>query len=223
MNTDNMRPYVSEEPLEKLKEMMRTSLELFPFQRASLFTYSPLTQEAQGLLAATPCGIFSMEHIKEDVRSIPLVEMAIKQKKAQFAVISRSTFLFPEKYIEAFSLSSLLVVPLCDQHAVTGCVLADRFSRDQAIDDVLIGKVERYFNHEVKKMIGREEPVCKLSRREREILYWFSRGLGTKEVADRIRISEYTVRDYTKSCMRKLGAKNRTEAVAIALRERMID
>ncbi len=214
---------INTEPLEKMKQLLINSLGRFPFRRASIFTYSPLTREVRGVLAALPCGVFSMEDICEDVRSVPLIEIAINQRRTQYAVVSRSTLIFPEKYVKKFSLSSLLVIPLFDHHAVTGCVLIDRFDRKQALNNELIHEMEQYFNLSIKNLLPRPEPDSKLSKREKEILYWFARGLCMKEVAERIQISEYTVRDYAKSCMRKLGAKNRTEAVAIALRQHVID
>ncbi|MED4301368.1 LuxR C-terminal-related transcriptional regulator [Geobacillus stearothermophilus] len=43
-------------------------------------------------------------------------------------------------------------------------------------------------------------------------------GASTSEAAEQLYLSEFTVRDYISSALRKLRAKNRTEAVAKALR-----
>lgn len=56
-----------------------------------------------------------------------------------------------------------------------------------------------------------------LSRRERECLHAVAGGASSKAIAQRLAISAHTVNEYVESAMRKLGAVNRTEAVATAL------
>jgi DNA-binding NarL/FixJ family response regulator len=62
-----------------------------------------------------------------------------------------------------------------------------------------------------------------LSEREREILRLLAEGLHTVEVARRIGLSVETVKSDTKRVIGKLGADTRTHAVALALRESLID
>jgi DNA-binding CsgD family transcriptional regulator len=57
-----------------------------------------------------------------------------------------------------------------------------------------------------------------LSPRETDVLLHASYGESAKEIAVLLHISEYTVRDYLKTATEKLNSKNRTEAVAKALR-----
>lgn len=47
-------------------------------------------------------------------------------------------------------------------------------------------------------------------------------GASTYEAASNLNLSEYTVRDYVSTIMQKMEAKNRTEAVAKAIREGFI-
>ncbi|RKO62259.1 response regulator transcription factor [Caldibacillus debilis] len=47
-------------------------------------------------------------------------------------------------------------------------------------------------------------------------------GLSTFEAAVQLNLSEYTVRDYVSAIMQKMNVKNRTEAVAKAIREGLI-
>jgi DNA-binding NarL/FixJ family response regulator len=56
-----------------------------------------------------------------------------------------------------------------------------------------------------------------LSRREREVLGEVLAGLGNKSIADRLCISEDTVKSHVKAIFRKLGARDRAHAVALAL------
>src|SRR5436305_379163 len=62
-----------------------------------------------------------------------------------------------------------------------------------------------------------------LSEREREILQLLAEGYHTEEVARRIGLSIETVKSDTKRVIAKLQADTRTHAVAIALRQAIID
>jgi len=63
----------------------------------------------------------------------------------------------------------------------------------------------------------------KLTRRQREILQLLADGGSTSAAARELGLSEETVKTHTKNVLARLGAKNRTHAVAIALRECLID
>ena len=65
---------------------------------------------------------------------------------------------------------------------------------------------------------GRE----KLSNREVECLRWAAAGKSSDEIATILGISVYTVSSYFKSATRKLQAVNRMQAIACALRLRLI-
>ena len=56
-----------------------------------------------------------------------------------------------------------------------------------------------------------------LSPRQRECLLWASRGLSTKEIAERLTLSEPVVHEYLRAAKRKLGCATRAHAVARAI------
>jgi two-component system, NarL family, response regulator YdfI len=66
------------------------------------------------------------------------------------------------------------------------------------------------------------EEVESLTTRERDVLQMLSQGLGNKEIAARLKISEHTVKFHVASILGKLGASTRTEAVSLALRRGLI-
>jgi NarL family two-component system response regulator YdfI len=68
---------------------------------------------------------------------------------------------------------------------------------------------------------GRAE--AQLSEREREILQLLAKGYHTEEVARSIGLSVETVKSDTKRVIGKLQADTRTHAVAIALRQALIE
>jgi two-component system, NarL family, response regulator YdfI len=57
-----------------------------------------------------------------------------------------------------------------------------------------------------------------LTRREREVLQMLASGVGNKEIASQLAISEHTVKFHVTSILGKLGASSRTEAVSLAVR-----
>jgi len=61
-----------------------------------------------------------------------------------------------------------------------------------------------------------------LTERELEVLELVAAGLGNKEVATRLEISQHTVKFHVASIMGKLGAGSRTEAVTLGIRHGLI-
>jgi DNA-binding NarL/FixJ family response regulator len=61
-----------------------------------------------------------------------------------------------------------------------------------------------------------------LTPREIEVLRLLAEGLGNKEIAARLGISEHTVKFHVASVMGKLGAGSRTEAVTLGIRRGVV-
>ncbi len=61
-----------------------------------------------------------------------------------------------------------------------------------------------------------------LTPREREVLQMISAGLGNKEIAGKLSISDHTVKFHVASILGKLGAATRTEAVSIGIRHGLV-
>jgi two-component system, NarL family, response regulator YdfI len=61
-----------------------------------------------------------------------------------------------------------------------------------------------------------------LTARESEVLALLSQGAANREIAQRLGISEHTVKFHVSSVLAKLGASTRTEAVARGMREGLI-
>ena len=62
-----------------------------------------------------------------------------------------------------------------------------------------------------------------LSQREREVLRLLADGLRNEDIGQRLHIAAETARAHIRNAMRKLGAATRTQAVATALRQSMIE
>jgi pimeloyl-ACP methyl ester carboxylesterase/DNA-binding CsgD family transcriptional regulator len=63
---------------------------------------------------------------------------------------------------------------------------------------------------------GEDPAFAALSQREREILGWISEGLSNAEIADRMSISDKTVRNHVSNVFDKLGVWTRAQAIVFA-------
>lgn len=61
-------------------------------------------------------------------------------------------------------------------------------------------------------------PVERLTPREAEVLALLAEGLANRAIAQRLGISEHTVKFHLNAILGKLGAQSRTEAVVLAIR-----
>ncbi|MBO0769427.1 MAG: response regulator transcription factor, partial [Solirubrobacterales bacterium] len=57
-----------------------------------------------------------------------------------------------------------------------------------------------------------------LTEREREVLGLIAEGATNAEIAQRLYLSPHTIKEHTSGLYRKLGARNRAEAVQLAQR-----
>lgn len=66
-------------------------------------------------------------------------------------------------------------------------------------------------------------PAGVLSKRERSVAAEVARGLSTEEIAESLVLSPHTVRTHIRNIQRKLGARTRAHAIAVALATQEID
>jgi len=82
---------------------------------------------------------------------------------------------------------------------------------------------EFYVDPALSSTIVLEEGDRTLTARQREILQMLADGMQTEAVARRLGLSTETVRTHTKRILAKLHADTRTQAVAIAIRNGLIE
>ena len=75
---------------------------------------------------------------------------------------------------------------------------------------------------DVEQLLTEDESIPELSPRQREILESITRGLSNAQIAIQLDISAESVKTHMSKLFAKLGAANRTEAVAIALRKQLL-
>ena len=61
-----------------------------------------------------------------------------------------------------------------------------------------------------------------LTARELEVMTWVASGKSAWEIGEILHIAKRTVDEHVQTAVRKMGAMNRTHAVALAIRDRVI-
>lgn len=73
-----------------------------------------------------------------------------------------------------------------------------------------------------QSMQASKPPSYDLTKREVEVLSLLVEGLANAEIAQRLEISKYTVKNYVSNILSKLDVTSRTEAVSLALQEALL-
>ena len=97
--------------------------------------------------------------------------------------------------------------------AASGLTALDRSLALEALTGLARGRTE------AEPISEQEEP---LTAREREVLQLLAQGIPNKQIAQRLGISEHTVKFHVSAIMTKLGAASRTEAVTTAARRGLL-
>jgi LuxR family quorum sensing-dependent transcriptional regulator len=124
-----------------------------------------------------------------------------------------------------FGLGHGYLVPIHGPGGYEGCVsMAGRSLHLSSHAKLALHLLATYAFDRMRRMRG-EQPDKKspLTAREREVLAWAAQGKSASQISQALRISKRTVDEHTQTAARKLGAANRTQAVAIALRDRIIE
>ncbi|MGB7293877.1 MAG: response regulator transcription factor [Thermodesulfobacteriota bacterium] len=72
----------------------------------------------------------------------------------------------------------------------------------------------------IRKLIWRKS--AEITSRENSVLHFMVQGLSDKGIANELGVSVYTIKAHVKRILKKLGVKNRTEAVALALKKGLV-
>lgn len=112
-----------------------------------------------------------------------------------------------------------------------GC---DGFLRKTASVDEVVAAVRRVHSGEavfsardlalvVRRMRTKDRDITALTDREIEVLQRMANGASTEAMAEGLFVSTHTVRSHVRHILSKLGAHSKLEAVAIAIREGLVE
>ena len=218
--------------------------EFLPFERSALFRFSNMEQMAVGLYAHR-LDKEEVKAIREQMIDIPAIQHKLNllepvghtMRNFQPIYIEDAAYGFPDKVVKQFNLASLIIVPIYvpEEGQMIGGVLLDQgpgkhFPIDRTLFPALMkfgqsaGELMlRYMRPDYSDAEAGARDGISFTPREKEIIKLLAEGASTTEAAVKLYLSEYTVRDYISTIMKRLNAKNRTEAAVKAIRMGIIE
>ncbi|MFD2129799.1 LuxR C-terminal-related transcriptional regulator [Pseudogracilibacillus auburnensis] len=209
-----------------------------PFERCAIFSYSQNDEIGFGL-SGHRLDTEAIKGITEEVSNLPLINDGLEllrmfgknMKYLQPLYIPDAKDGFPEQYINQFQLKSLVVAPIFtpSRSELIGAAILDQgankkfeISRETYTALIKFGQSAGEILGKFHISIHSLNETLHFSPREIEVLKLMAEGESTTSAAGILHLSEYTVRDYITAIMQKMKARNRTEAVARAIRKGVI-
>lgn len=81
---------------------------------------------------------------------------------------------------------------------------------------------QKVISDEIRQLLAEDPPVPELTVRQLEILDYVTRGFTNQDIARNLGIRESSIKEHLMGIFEKIGASNRAEAVAIALRKHLL-
>ncbi len=174
------------------------------------------------LVAAASCGAEALALFRQHQPDVTLMDLRLSDMSGS-EVTAAIRQEFPEARIIALtSYDGDQDIYRALEAGVRGYLLKEMVHTEvvKAIRTVHSGK--RFIPVEVAQQLTGFFPDVALTPREVEVLSLVARGLGNKEVGDILGTAPGTVKAHVQNILSKLGAKDRTHAVTIALRRGII-
>lgn len=197
-------------------EMVRRGLALFlkNFDDLRLVGESSYVQETLSLCAELQPHVILIDVIMSNEDGIGLIR-AIKQTYPAIQIVVLTT------------LNDMDTVTTVIQAGATGYLLKT-ISDDQLANAIRTAfQGQQVLSPEVAKVLVNAatrppEPQYRLTERELEVLRQLVQGLNNREIAERLFVSRSTVKYHISSILSKLNVSNRSEAIALALKYKLI-
>ncbi len=144
-------------------------------------------------------GIAALRKIKEEGLKVKTVILTIHEGR--------------EYLMETMELGALgYVLKDSDSHSLSKAI-RDAYAGESYIQPKLAASLVREFNTTKSK---RATKTNELTRREYEVLSLIAEGLNNKDIADKLFISEKTVKNHVSNIFRKINVNDRTKAAIYA-------
>ncbi|MDK2807640.1 MAG: hypothetical protein PWP24_373 [Clostridiales bacterium] len=149
-------------------------------------------------------GLYVLEEMKKEKRNIKVLILTIHN---EIEYLLKAVDLGVDGYVLKDSNSSLL------KEAITA-VYEGRTYIQPSLAPILRDK---------KNTIEKGKREANLTKRELQVIELLGEGLYNKEIAERLFISEKTVKNHVSSIFKKIGVTDRTQAVVYAIKNNIID
>ena len=103
-----------------------------------------------------------------------------------------------------------------------GAILKNADNRQLAAAVRKVAAGGEYVSPEIRQQLSVDPPIPDLTPRQKDVLAYLVRGFTDRDIARQFGIRQDGVNDHVSAILQKLGASNRAEAVAIALRKQLL-
>lgn len=103
-----------------------------------------------------------------------------------------------------------------------GAVLKNADNSELAKAIRIVARGGDYISPDIRQQLAADPPVPDLTPRQSKILESMVRGLTDRDIAQQLGLSPESVSEHVGAIRQKIGAANRTEAVAIAMRKYLL-
>ncbi|MEO4052960.1 helix-turn-helix transcriptional regulator [Solibacillus sp. CAU 1738] len=203
---------------EQICRLLKCFYELFPSDKLSFFRFSPVGYVGEGVAIIENGNMRSFTYIRDDIRSLPAIRKVVEERWAAFYEGEHYITNVSSRYQQDKPLLGLLVVPIFIHNMTISYICSEYVSYIPQFQAHNFAQFTLFGEMAAKILIQHDAPPHpRLSPRENEIIRAIANGLSTKEMSDVLDLSEATIKQYIKSALMKLGAKNRAHAVSLYL------
>jgi NarL family two-component system response regulator LiaR len=178
--------------------------------------------EVAGEAADGEEAIAAAERIRPDVVLMDIVMprldgvaamRALRERVPTARVIVLTSFLDDDKLLPALRAGAAGYLLKNAQPQELARAVRAAHAGEALLDPVVAARVVEAFGED-----GAEEPLDRLTPREREVLQLIGRGFPNKRIALELDVSERTVKSHVGQVLAKLGVSDRTQAAVLAVR-----
>ena len=159
---------------------------------------------------------------KQLAPDVVIMDIVMPRKDGVEATVEIRAAVPSAKIVVLTSFGTSDMISRAIEAGATGALMKTAEDREllSAIRTVASGG--RVISPAVRKLISTDPPAPELTPRQLEILQAMARGLTNKDIAKMFGIRTDGVNEHVLAILAKLGAANRTEAVATAIRKQLI-
>lgn len=203
---------------EQICNILPIFYKLFGGDRLQFYRFSPIGYVAEGIALFENGQLYPFNYIRDDIRTLPIIRQAVEKRRPIYYdgkdIIIQAT----SRYRREDPIKALLVVPIVTNNLTIAYINCEYINHESPSISQKMNELILFGKLLGELLIKPQVPFhSKLSPRENEIMKALSNGLSTKEMTHILSLSEATIKQYIKSIMTKLEAKNRTHALSIYL------
>lgn len=208
---------------EQICYLLNIFKKTFQGERLSFYRYSSIGYVGEGVAMLEEDQFQSISYIRDDIRGLTVIRQAIEQQKPIYYRGQELITQITSRYQRSEPLKALLIVPIIANNLPIAYICSEFIQVDYTVTTHLLNQLSIFGNVAGELLVQpRHQTNPKLSQRENQLIHLLANGYSTKEMADHLSLSEATIKQYIKSVMTKLEAKNRTHAVSIFLKQNVV-